>query len=207
MTSTNDESPDNPTRFLILRHGETAAPDLFHGSESDIGLGPRGFEQANAAALPIAARRPDAIYCSGMRRSVETARPIAAASGLDLHFEPDFRERRMGSLSGAPRVEGWPIYEEAKARWMSGDLDFTHEGGESFAQIQARIVPAFERLAALNPGRTVVLVGHGVANRVLITSVAEGLSPADFDRVTIEFVKVMELVLDADRWRLVPGEA
>ena len=32
--------PDTPpTRILLLRHAEIAAPDLFHGAESDIGLG------------------------------------------------------------------------------------------------------------------------------------------------------------------------
>ena len=34
------------TRLLLARHAETAAPDRFHGAESDIGLSAWGFEQA-----------------------------------------------------------------------------------------------------------------------------------------------------------------
>ena len=192
-----------PTTILLLRHGETAEPDVFHGSESDIGLGPNGRKQAEQVAAKLVLRRPDAVYCSGLRRSFETAEPIAAACGRPLQIEPDLRERAMGALSGFSRVEGWPIYEETKARWMAGDLDYTHEGAESFAEIQTRALPALLRIASRHEGGVVVVVGHGVANRVLILSLVEGFSPADFDAITIEFVKVSELTFDGEAWRLV----
>src|SRR5215218_2798151 len=70
------------TRVLLLRHAETSAPDRFHGAESDIGLGPTGQLQAEAAAQALRALRPDALYCSAMRRARETAEPIARACGL-----------------------------------------------------------------------------------------------------------------------------
>ena len=41
---------------------------------------------------------------------------------------------------------GWAIYAESKRRWMAGDLEFTHEGGESFADIRRRVLPVFEEL-------------------------------------------------------------
>ncbi len=46
------------TRVLLLRHAETAAPDRFHGAESDIGLGARGFLQAEAVARGSRERGP-----------------------------------------------------------------------------------------------------------------------------------------------------
>jgi broad specificity phosphatase PhoE len=190
------------TRILLLRHGETAAPDLFHGSESDIGLGPRGRAQAVAAGESLQVFQPAAVYCSGMRRAVETAEPIAAACGLPLLIEPELRERRMGPLSGFPRVEGMPIYEEAKSRWMAGEVDFTHPGGESFAGIRERVVPAVEAIAERHRGSTVVIVGHGVANRVIMTSLVEGLSPANFDEITIEFVATTRLIRDSTGWKI-----
>ena len=35
-------------------------------------------------------------------------------------------------MSGMDRELGWPIYEEIKARWMAGEIDATHPGGESY---------------------------------------------------------------------------
>ena len=84
MKSDLDE-PHRPmpeTRLLLLRHAETAAPDLFHGSESDVDLGPRGLDQARRVAGRLAEIGPDAIYSSDMRRAIATARVIAEAANL-----------------------------------------------------------------------------------------------------------------------------
>jgi probable phosphoglycerate mutase len=197
------------TRVYLLRHAETAAPDLFHGAESDVGLGPRGIEQARRVAERIASLRLDAVYSSGMRRAVETARPIAEACQLPLLECPGLHERRMGRLSGRPRSEGWESYEEAKEHWKLGRLDFTHEGGESFAAMSDRATSAFRALLESEAGRRIVVVAHGVINRVLLTSMAFGYTHADFDRISIDFVGVHHLAWDGSTLRLIetwPGE-
>ncbi len=197
------------TRVLLLRHAETAAPDLFHGEESDVGLGPRGFEQARRAGERIAAFRPDLIYSSGMRRAAETAEAIALACGLPLLTCRELHERKMGLMSGQPRVEGWPIYEATKEHWKTGRLDFTHQGGESFAAMQARALPAFRSLMDREAGKTVVIVAHGVINRVVLCSMLEGYTPADFDRISIDFVGTHDVRWDGQTLRLIdfhPGE-
>jgi broad specificity phosphatase PhoE len=200
----SDPSPrPTETRILLLRHAETSAPDCFHGAESDVGLGPAGHAQAAAAARLLAAERPAAVIASGLRRAIETATPIAAACGVGLEVVEALHERRMGALSGRPRAEGLDAYAAAKRRWMAGDLDATHEGAESYAQIRARVVPALRDLAARFAGRAVVVVAHGVVIRVLLTSLAEGLGPEDFDRLSIEYVAVNEVVAGPSGWRAV----
>jgi broad specificity phosphatase PhoE len=116
------------TRVLLLRHAETAAPDCFHGAESDVGLGPRGVLQAEAAARFLAAYRPDAVLSSALRRARETAAPIAAACGRPVEVVAALHERRMGVLSGRPKDEGWDLHQSTRRRWLAGDLDASHEG-------------------------------------------------------------------------------
>jgi broad specificity phosphatase PhoE len=190
------------TRLLLLRHAETAAPDFFHGAESDIGLGEAGRAQAEGVARTLAALRPDALYSSAMRRARETAEPIARECGLVPRVIETLHERRMGPLSGRPRDEGWATYEEAKARWMAGELEHTHEGGESYAQIRRRVLPVFDSLAERHPGQTVVVVAHGVVIRVVLSSLVQGLGPEDFGKIPIAFVAVNDLRWDGDRWTL-----
>src|SRR5262245_59766453 len=91
-----------PTRVLLLRHAESANPTIFHGAESDVGLSERGRRQAEAVAAVLAARRPDRLISSAMRRARETAAPIATACGLPVQIEPALHERRVGALSGTP---------------------------------------------------------------------------------------------------------
>ncbi|WP_435015601.1 histidine phosphatase family protein [Tundrisphaera sp. TA3] len=191
------------SRVLLLRHAETAAPDRFHGAESDVALGPRGHLQAEAAAtalrdsgIPIAA-----VYSSGMLRARETAAPIAAALGLDTAVVPELHERRMGSLSGRPLAEGWDDYQAAMALWKADDLDATHQGGESYAQIRDRAVPALAAIADRHRGQAVVVVAHGVVIRVLLTALLEGSGPVEFDRYGIDFVAVNDLRWDGRTWR------
>jgi broad specificity phosphatase PhoE len=183
-----------------LRHAETSAPERFHGAESDVGLGERGWEQAEAVAQVLVAERPEALYSSSMRRALETAGRIALACGLEVRVEPELHERRMGRLSGLSREEGFAEYNEAKRRWMSGEVAYTHEGGESYADIQGRVVPVLERLASSSRGRTIVIVAHGVVIRVLLTSILEGRGPEHFDAFSIDNTALNDLRWDGATW-------
>ncbi len=205
MELPHDNNKPRTTRILLLRHAETAAPDRFHGAESDVGLGKRGRSQAEAVARLLAERQPDALYCSGMRRAIETATPIGQACDLEPNIVPTLHERIMGPLSGALRAEAHPIYDQARTRWEAGDLEHTHEGGESYMAIRDRVVPVLTALVNRSPGATLVVVAHGVVIRVLITSLVEGRSPADFDSVPIDFVGVHELHYDGRRWWQAPS--
>jgi broad specificity phosphatase PhoE len=195
--------PVGETRVLLLRHAETADPGRFHGAESDVGLGARGGRQAAAVARALAAMRPDGLVCSAMRRARETADLVAEACGLVARLEPELHERKMGPLSGVPRDEGLAAYVEARSRWIAGQLEYTHEGGESYAEIRARVGPVFERLAREWRGRTVVIVAHGVVIRVLLTSLLQGYSPRDFDRIAIDNAALNDLRWDGTRWTAV----
>ena len=188
------------TRVLLLRHAETAAPDRFHGAESDIGLGERGHTQAREAAARIAPLTPSALYCSAMLRARQTAAPIAEACGLEPRIVPDLHERRMGPLSGMTLKEGWPEYIAAMEEWKAGNLDAAHAGGESYAQIRDRAVPALAEIARAHPGQTVAVVAHGVVIRVLLSSLLGGRGPADFDRFGIDFVALNDLAFDGEKW-------
>lgn len=189
--------------MLLLRHAETSAPDRFHGAESDVDLGPRGREQARRIGVRLAALCPDAVVSSPMLRALQTAEAIASACGLPVEIVPDLHERRMGSLSGWPIAEGRPTYEEAKARWISGDLDFAADSAESYAQVRDRVVPALLSAVARRPGQTLVVVTHGVVLRVLLTSLVDGLGPRDFNRLGIGYVTRNDLRFDGQRWRVV----
>jgi broad specificity phosphatase PhoE len=185
---------------LLARHAETSAPDRFHGAESDVGLSDRGVRQAEALGRVLQRANAAALYCSALRRAVETAIPIGRACGLPPVIIEALHERRIGPLSGLSRDEGWATYAESKAHWIAGDLEFTHAGGESFADIRRRVCPVFEELARRHRGETILVVAHGVVIRVALTSLLREFTPADFDRIAIEFASVNDLDFDGTSW-------
>ena len=71
------------TRLLLARHAETSAPDRFHGAESDIGLSEWGARQAELLGPVAQAVGAVALYCSAMRRAVDTAAAIGRACALE----------------------------------------------------------------------------------------------------------------------------
>jgi 2,3-bisphosphoglycerate-dependent phosphoglycerate mutase len=188
------------TRVFLLRHAESANPDVFHGAESDVGLSERGRRQAEAVAPLLTAERPDVVVSSAMRRALDTAGPIALACGLTVRVEQDLHERRVGALSGTPfRADGvWP---QTLRRWMAGDTGYAPPRAESFDDIRARTLPVWERLTEAHAGRTLVIVAHGVVCKVLLLSVLPGLTPADWERLgPFRNVAISELLRADGGW-------
>ena len=92
---------------------------------------------------------------------------------------------------------------ESKRHWRAGDLEFTHEGGESFADIRRRVLPMIDALRTRHLGQTFIVVAHGIVIRVLILSLLEEMQPADFSRIAIDFASINDLRWDGRRWRAV----
>jgi len=189
------------TRILLARHAETAAPDRFHGAESDIGLSTWGFTQAELLGTFLLGEHPAVLYCSRLRRARQTALAIGRVCGLEPTVIVGLHERAIGPLSGVLREDGWAIYAECKQRWINGDLEFTHEGGESFADIRGRVVPILQGLAEKHLGETIVVIAHGVVIRVALICLLAGYSHADFDRIAIDFASFNALRFDGVCWK------
>lgn len=185
------------TTLWLTRHAETAAPAVFHGAESDVGLSGLGRRQAEAAAAWFAALAPTAVVSSGMTRAKDTAAPVAAACRVAHRVEPALHERRVGPLSGTPVAAAAGPWPETVARWAAGDTGYTTPGAESFDQLRDRLVPAVLRAAGASPGGRVVVVAHGVVCKVLLLSLLPGYGPADWVRVgPVPNLAVSELVFD-----------
>jgi broad specificity phosphatase PhoE len=189
------------TRLLLIRHAETSAPDVFHGAESDIGLSDWGQRQAALLADRLRDVGARALYCSAMQRAVATAVAIGEACGLRPTIAASLHERKIGPLSGLSREQGWDIYAQSKTRWMTGEMEFSHPGGESFGDIRRRVFPVIQEICRRHAGETIIVVAHGVVIRVLLLSLLEDLQPADFDRIAIDFASINDLRSDGKRWR------
>ncbi len=191
-----------PERVWLVRHAETAEPAIFHGAESDVGLSELGRRQAAAAAGWFRELSPTAVVSSGMRRAIDTATPIAAACGVPLEVEPGLHERKVGALCGAAfsMDEGpWP---ETVRQWAAGNTAYTTPGAESYDDVAARVLAAWDRVVAAHPGGRVVVVAHGVVCKALLLSLLEGWGPTGWVKFgRVANLSVSEVVPDGASWR------
>lgn len=184
--------------LVLLRHGESTAnaDDVFAGW-LDVPLTGRGRAEARRAAAQLAGLTPDAIHTSVLSRAVETARLLVEEARWPLSPSAYWRlnERHYGALQGLAKAEARARFGDAKVQsWRRGvygrppkanDAGLAAQradpryaalpeaaaiSAESLADVGARMTPYWRHILApeLRKGRTVVVVGHGNAMRVLM---------------------------------------
>lgn len=154
-------SGPKPTLVLLVRHGQTPTTGTtLPGRAPGLHLADKGIGQAEAAAeriRPVAAQVA-AVYASPLERTQETAAPIARAVKKRVRTDAGLLECDFGGWTGKALKDLAKLPEwKTVQRYPSG---FRFPKGESFAEMQARITGAIDRLVARHPGQTVVAVSH-----------------------------------------------
>jgi broad specificity phosphatase PhoE len=159
------------TRLLLVRHGATtlSAEDRFAGA-TDIPLSDEGRSQAAALAERLRDDPIDAIYCSPMRRTLETASIVADPHGLTPVSRPALREIDHGHWEGLTRQEVESQFKEEYARWEQDPFSSAPSGGECGVDVMARALPVVRAIVEAHHGQQVVVVSHKATIRLIISS-------------------------------------
>lgn len=146
--------------MLLVRHGQTPTTGrLLPGRAPGLHLAEQGVQQAVRAGQRIAElERVDAVYCSPLERARETAAPIGKAVGLRPKVDRGLLECDFGDWTGAEleklmKLPEWRTVQKAPST-------FRFPNGESFTEMQVRIVSALDRLRTAHPGGVIVCVSH-----------------------------------------------
>lgn len=162
-----------PTTLVLVRHGVTAhtAAKRFSGGlgGDNPPLSEEGLAQARAAAQWLAALgdKVDCVLASPVRRTRETAEVVAAALDLPVSEEPGFAEMEFGSWDGLTFLEVAERDQAGLDAWL-GSLEVPPPGGESFRQVEERVLAGLDRVLAEHAGRTVVVVSHVTPIKTLV---------------------------------------
>ncbi len=199
------EIPPGATEIVLVRHGETIAFDpadpfpLLDG-HGDPPLRPEGREQAVRVGERLASSgRIDAIYVTSLRRTTETAAPLAGLLGLEPIVERRLREVRLGEWEGGlyrlKVVSADPVAMEmiSRERW---DVVPGAETNEAFAE---RAAAAIADIAANHPGQRVVVFSHG-GTIGMILSLACGARPFAF--LGSDNGAMSTIVVSGDDWHV-----
>ena len=112
-----------------------------------------------------------AVYTSPLSRARETAGPLGAVNGVEPVEVPELMELDFGELEGMPfdRIEAeQPALFRA---WMEAPDEIRFPGGESLADLRARVRPAVRALRARHEGQSIAVVAHAGVLRVVLADV------------------------------------
>jgi len=169
------DSLGDPLSIFMVRHGETALTPsrTFSGAGgSDPELSAHGRWQAERVAEAIAPLDISTIIASPMQRTRQTAMAIGQRIGVEPVVDPRWLEVNFGAWDGLLFAQ---IAESDGAlldRWLTAP-DVRPPGGESYAEMAARLDEAVSDLRARLAGERVLVVSHSTPIRHLVRQALE----------------------------------
>jgi len=189
------------TRLLLVRHGETEwNSDVIYRGRAEVALSETGRLQAERLGARLAAERVTALYSSPLIRAKETAEAVARHTGCAVQVLEDLNDLDCGEWQGLSDPEVKARYPEERRLWLSAPHLVTLPGGESLADVSARVCRVLE--VALRHDGVVVLVSHRVVHKVAICSLL-GLDNSHFWDIRLDLAGITEFECTARRRVLV----
>jgi probable phosphoglycerate mutase len=195
------EPPPGATRVFVVRHGESEAevpgkPFPLRDGHGDPALHEHGERQAVLLADRLQHEPITAIYVTTLRRTHQTAAPLASRLGITPVEEPDLREVFLGDWEGgifrSKAIDNDPAFQEIfrQERWD------VIPGAEPHDEFDTRVWRGFQRIVAAHPDETVMVVAHGGVIGHLLHRVTESRR---FAFSVVDNASISEVVAGPDR--------
>lgn len=179
------------TTIYLIRHGETPTTGkVLPGRAPGLHLSERGRGQAEAVAARLP--RVDAVYSSPLERARETAAPTCERLQKELLLddsllEADFGEWTGKSLTDLSKLPEWRVVQKRPS-------EFRFPGGESFVEMQQRVVGCLRAIAARHPGEAVACFSHADPIKAALAHFT-GRGWGAFQTIPVEPCSISELEL------------
>jgi 2,3-bisphosphoglycerate-dependent phosphoglycerate mutase len=198
------QPPPEATELVLVRHGQSEAyvdGTLFElvDGHGDPPLSAHGREQARRVGARLSSAGIDAIYATTLRRTAETAAPLAGDLGLEIRVEPGLREVHLGEWEGGLFRKMVASGHPTSLRMMAEERWDVIPGAEPAAAFEARVNDAILRLAVNHPGQRVAAFTHG---GVIGQALALASRSRPFAFIGADNGSISRLVITPDRWIL-----
>ena len=156
--------------IYLLRHAEplSGPGGRRYIGWSDPPLSATGVRQAERWQPITTALNLTAAFCSDLQRSRQTAETILATITIPITADPGLREIHLGEWEGMTFAAVRGKYPESYEQRGREPADFRPPGGESFGDLQQRVMPVFQSIIANTRGN-ILIVGHAGVNRVILS--------------------------------------
>lgn len=196
--------PAGAADLLLIRHGRTEAarPGVsfpMADGHGDPALHPEGETQAVSVGERLKDEPLAAIYVTSLRRTHQTAAPLAAHLGLVPIVERELREVHLGDWDGGlyriKAAEDAPEFQRAREQQEWGEIP----GAETTAILHARVRDGLLRIAAAHADQRVAVVVHGGVIGAAM-AIASGSQPFAF--LGAENGSISRLVIEGEKMRI-----
>ena len=110
----------------------------------------------------------DAIYSSDLKRTYNTAKEISKARDMKITKDKELREIFGGEWEDVLWDELPTRFPESFGFWLKDPLLLEIPGGETMVEFQKRVCNAVLKIVEKNKGKTICIVTHGTAIKVML---------------------------------------
>ena len=192
-------------KVILVRHGQTEWNFLKkYQGQTDIPLMDIGRTQAQRAGEYLANNEAiEALYCSDLSRTKETAEIVGKAVSLIPICDPRLREIAFGEWEGLTFTQVYEKYQEEFNDWYNNTFKTKVPGGETFNQVIDRSMEAVKEILAKHKGTVAIVTHVGVIKAILSQSEVK----SDLWQNTVEPGSITTLeFLDASGKKFIPVE-
>ncbi|WP_039658431.1 histidine phosphatase family protein [Clostridium tyrobutyricum] len=180
-------------KIYLIRHGKIKMDrEKRYIGITDLPLCMEGIAQSMNLKNFFSSIYIEKVYLSPMKRCIQTSDIIIGNRNVPRVKIKELMEINLGKWEGKSFKYIKKFFpEEFKKRGENIDT-FVPKGGESFKQLQTRVVPAVENIIKQTTGNVLIIAHLGV-NRVIIGNIL-GISLSDIFRIRQNYGCINELV-------------
>ena len=148
--------------IIFLRHGqaENNTKKILAGRTPGINLTETGRKQAEQAGAMLKSLNVSAIYSSPIDRAMQTASIVGKHCDVEPISDDRLIELDMGKFTMIPCNEIFEKHGNVFLKFYEGSLEISHNGVESFAEVQKRVFDIVDFVKNKHKDENVVLVTH-----------------------------------------------
>ncbi|NOU99064.1 histidine phosphatase family protein [Paenibacillus planticolens] len=185
------------TKLYLIRHGETLwNVERRMQGHLDSPLSSLGEQQALWLSYALKEISFEALYASSSGRTLQTAHIIKGDRELAIQASDEWREMNLGAWEGRISDEIEALEPDNFHAFWRNPEQYQTVKGESYSDLQARVLPALERMLAAHEGQTIALVSHTVTLKVIMAyfekrALSELWNPPYFQPTCLSLVEIV----------------
>lgn len=183
--------------LYIVRHGETDFnKNGKYLGRINVSLNSAGISQANQLAEKVSELNIDIIFCSPLKRTVETARIIKSRHNCEIVIDSHFIERSVGVYEGLTKEEAKNKYPDLYERNITRVFNEAPPNGETINEVIKRVFYRLDEIKRQDRFFNIMIVTHGFVAKVINKYFNPKTTEKDFFYFSLTNAEIKKYILN-----------
>lgn len=183
--------------IFVVRHGETDFnKEGRYLGRTDEPLNSLGISQAKEIAKKTKGLNVEIIYCSPLKRAVQTARFIAKSCSCEIIVKECFIERSIGDYEGLTKDEAKNKYPNLYLKNITRIFNEAPPKGETINEVMARVYSGLNEIKNQDKFSNVLILTHGFVAKVINKYFNPQISDQDFFNFNLSNAEIVKYSFD-----------